>query len=198
VALISVLGSVIAVVATYFWLMNYREAIAEPASQFAIAIIWLMVALVQFLIPSDPEWEIIHAKRAKHDQETMQRVLHRLQQERYDFEQILTRKGQYNSAAHRKAAEVESFDLLQSEIAALRLIPSYRRRAEAILKEIKRNQSLSQKDVSPLIALLNRSNLSFNGTSKSSEEFIMDSPKCGLAGLRARASYSQSSKPVLR
>lgn len=155
VAIISIVGGVVAVIATYFWLRNHDDASAEPTSQFVIAIAWLIVAILQFLIPSDPEWEIIHAKRAKHDQGLLQQVLDRLQAERLDFDQIVSRKGRYYSEAHRKAAEVDSFDLLLPEIKALRSIPKFRRRADAIAKEVERNQSLDKKDVDKLIVQLN-------------------------------------------
>jgi len=155
VAIISILGSVIAVIATYLWLRNYGAVSAEPTSQFVIAIAWLTVAILQFLIPSDPEWEIIHAKRAKHDQEILQQVLERLREERLDFDQIVSRKGQYNSPAHGKAAEVTSFDLLLPEIQSLLAIPKFRRRADTIAKEVERNQLLDKKDADKLIVLLN-------------------------------------------
>lgn len=155
VAIISIAGSVVAVIATYFWLQHHDNAAAEPTSQFAIAIAWLIVAVLQFLIPSDPEWEIIHAKRAKHDQGVLQQTLGRLQEERLDFDQIVSRKGRYHSPAHRKAVEVDSFELLLPEIHSLRSIPKFRRRAEAIVKEIERNQTLEQKDVDKLLVLLN-------------------------------------------
>lgn len=156
VAFISILGSVVAVIATYFWLRNPADATAEPTSQFAIAIAWLIVAVLQFLIPSDPEWEIIHAKRAKHDQGILQQVLDCLREERLDFNQIVRKKGQYNSPAHRKAAEVDSFNLLLPQVQALRSIPKFRRRANAIAGEIERNQALDKKDVERLIGLLNQ------------------------------------------
>lgn len=155
VAVISIVGGLVAVIATYFWLRNYDNASAEPTSQFVIAIAWLIVAILQFLIPSDPEWEIIHAKRAKHDQELLQKVLARLREERIDFEQIVNRKGQYNSSAHRKAVEVTSFDLLLPDIQSLIAIPKFRRRAYAIAKEVKRNQLSEKKDVDKLIVQLN-------------------------------------------
>jgi hypothetical protein len=155
VAIISILGSVIAVIATYIWLRNYGDGSAEPTSQFVIAVAWLAVAILQFLIPSDPDWEIIHAKQAKHDKECLQQVLHRLQAERLNFNQIESRRGQYKSEAHRKAVEVKSFDLLLLEIKALRSIRKFRRQAIAIAKEVERNQSLDIKEVDELIVQLN-------------------------------------------
>jgi hypothetical protein len=155
VAIISILGSVLAVISTYFWLRNHEDASAEPTSQFVIAIAWLIVAILQFLIPSDPEWEIVHAKRAKHDQGIMQQVLQRLRDERPNFVQIVCRKGQYNSAAHRKAVEVSSFDLLLPEIQSLLAFQKLRNMADAIVKEVVRNQSLDKKDVEKLILQLN-------------------------------------------
>jgi hypothetical protein len=155
VAIISIVGGVVAVIATYFWLRNHDDASAEPTSQFVIAIAWLVVAILQILIPSDPEWEIIHAKRAKHEQGLLQQVLDRLRAERLNFEQIKSRKGRYNSNAHRKAVEFKSFELLLPEIKALRSIPKFRRRADAIAIEVGRNQSLDEKDVGKLIAQLN-------------------------------------------
>ncbi len=53
VAFISLVGSIVAVVATYYWLTNTDNDRAEPTSQFVIALAWAIVALIQILIPSD-------------------------------------------------------------------------------------------------------------------------------------------------
>ncbi|WP_417374546.1 hypothetical protein [Gimesia maris] len=156
VAIISIIGSIVAVIASYFWLIGYEDASSEPRSQFIIAIAWLIVAIFQYLIPSDPEWEIFHAKRAKHDKELLQHILDQLRRERLDFHQIVSNRGRYNSPAHRTAVEVDSFNLLLPEIKTLRSIPKFRRRANSIVKEIERNQLLDTKDVNDLIHLLNQ------------------------------------------
>jgi hypothetical protein len=136
VAMLSILGSTVAVFATFFWLRSPKDVTAEPKSQFLIAIAWLVVAVIQFLIPSDPEWEMIHAKRAKFDAETLQRVLDRIQIERRNFEQLRSRNGRYSNDAHRKAVEVDSFDLLLTEITPISSNRKYKANATLIIKEI--------------------------------------------------------------
>lgn len=156
VALISLATCVIVVIATAWWRWNYQESEAEPTSQLIIAIAWLFTAILELLIPADPEWEVIRAKRAKAETELLQAVLRCLREERLDFCQIRDRRGAYNSAAHRRAAEVQSFELLKPEIEKLHTVRGYRQSAKAILTEIERNQQTERKAVDELIRLLDQ------------------------------------------
>jgi hypothetical protein len=155
VALFSVIFSFLVVCANGLWLLNFRESVSEPMSQFAIAFIWLFYSIIQCLIPPEPEWEHIRAKRAKHDEDVCQKALDTLREERLDFEQIINRKGRYNSPQHKEAVEVKSFNLLSGAIEELKSLPKFKKRADLILQEIGKNQMLEIKNVDELIVQLN-------------------------------------------
>lgn len=156
-AVISLIAWVIAVGATFWWLKSSNDPTAEPTSQVIIAATWLITSLIELFIPSDPGWEELHAKRAKADADILREVLTSLQAERLDFWQIRDKKGNYNSAAHRKAVEIQSFELLRPHIENLHTIRGYTSIASKVLDEIDRNLAMGNgRDVEKLLPLVDR------------------------------------------
>lgn len=128
----------------------------------SVFVVIALIPLVEFLskifdnTKRSKQKEIINQKRMLQFQDSIDKLLRRIEKERDNFEQLLDKNIEFKNPAHEKAIKIHSFELMKNELKSFREYNFKKRLIDRILKEIEKNIVLDTKDTKNLLKLLNK------------------------------------------